>query len=250
MEPNKGQLHNYREFLLHHISNLFQALFAAHEEPNVAVDTVLLCSSVLVLCAFAGGAIYFMHNNQRKSLQALKDKIHKSEETINFLLETIEVIKDVYEKSMRAADYIRIHRDRISAQKLLDSLDHKEATDADENRDKIVDQKPKKIENEIPKRTEDEKQKLAQKISAEIEKEEKILKAMKNEYPKEIERGQKLTAADTLKKVRRSSIWVRKTPSGKRNNRSPSPVRRQRAAPFCRINNQRRVSLSVSEIHA
>uniref|UniRef100_A0A1A9V7M9 Uncharacterized protein n=1 Tax=Glossina austeni TaxID=7395 RepID=A0A1A9V7M9_GLOAU len=247
MEPYKEQLHNYREFLLHHINNLFQDFFATHEESNDTVDTVFLCSSVLVLCALAGGAIYFMHNHQRK---ALRDKVHKSEETINFLLETIEVIKDVYEKSMRAADYIRIHRDRVSAQKLLDYLDSKEATDAGENRDNIVDQKPKQIENEISKRTEDEKQKLAQKISAEIEKEEKMLKEMKNEYPKEIAKGQKLAAADTLKKVRRSNIWVRKTTNGKRNNRSPSPVRRQRAAPFCRINNQRRLSLSASEIHA
>uniref|UniRef100_A0A1B0BSJ9 Uncharacterized protein n=1 Tax=Glossina palpalis gambiensis TaxID=67801 RepID=A0A1B0BSJ9_9MUSC len=181
-----------------------------------------------------------------RSLQALRDKVQKSEETINFLLETIDVIKDVYEKSMRAADYIRIHQDRISAQNLLDYLDRKEKTDAVENHakqeekvpDKIVEEMPKQIENEISKRTEGEKQKLAQKICAEIEREGKILKAMENEYPKEIGKGKKLAAADTLRKTPRSLICVRQATN----------VRKQRAVPFCRIKNQRRVSFSRVEI--
>uniref|UniRef100_A0A1A9W830 Uncharacterized protein n=1 Tax=Glossina brevipalpis TaxID=37001 RepID=A0A1A9W830_9MUSC len=130
MESYAEQLHNPREFLFDYINNLFQFLSVTHEESNYVLNIVILFSFVFLLCAFAGGAIHIMRNNRRRSLKILQEKICKSDEMINFLLETIKVIKEVYEKSMEAADYGRIHLDRISAQDLLDYLDRKEATEA------------------------------------------------------------------------------------------------------------------------
>uniref|UniRef100_A0A1A9X341 Uncharacterized protein n=1 Tax=Glossina brevipalpis TaxID=37001 RepID=A0A1A9X341_9MUSC len=252
MDSYMEQLDNYRKMLIDHINDLHEFLFETKEESNYVLDTTFMFSSVFLLCIFAA-SVYFMRSNQRKSLRMVRDKICKSEETINFLIETIEVINKAYQKSMHAADYIRMHKDRVSAQKLLDYLDLKEKLDAIETNAKqgesssnvVEEEKSNQTEDEIQKRVvEDEKENLTQQDTGKIEIEVKTLESTKKENPKAIQKGEKFSASESLKKPRRSLICVRKTNDGK-NNSSPSPVRTQHSN-----SSARKVSFSGSQIRA